>query len=367
MKKRILIVLLLLICSLSVQAQAGTDRTFSVTMLDVGQGLSLLVEADGHYMLYDGGGRKASSYVVSYLKKRGIENLEYIVVSHYDEDHISGLAGVLKQFEVETAITPDYEADTDIYQIFRKYLYNSSAEEIHPLLGQEFDLGQATIKIIGPRYHYNDGNENNESIIVRITYGQNACIISGDAEADAEEDLVNEKSEDLPADLYVAGHHGSSSSSSKSFVKAISPDYVFISAGKDNAYGHPTEKTLETLRNNGVEIYRTDLQGEVTAFSDGDSIWVDAEPVTEAGPGKQKQEPKVGELEQPEMQTEERESVEASPDMETEYIVNENTKKFHYPDCRSVKQMKEKNKTYSTLTREELINQGYDPCQNCNP
>ena len=97
------------------EGEEGEDSGLQLTMLDVGQGLCLLVQSGGETMIYDGGGRKSSSYVVSYLKSHEVETVKYLIASHYDEDHISGLVGVLNAFQVETAILPDYEADTAIY------------------------------------------------------------------------------------------------------------------------------------------------------------------------------------------------------------------------------------------------------------
>lgn len=317
-----------------------TDAPFEVRMLDVGQGLSVLIKSDGHYLVYDGGGRDKSSYVVSNLKKHKVNSLDYMIVSHYDEDHISGLIGILNTTKVKQVLTPDYSADTDIYKSFRTKLEKSGAKETHPKVHETYQLGAATIEILGPTA-YNYENENNRSIVIKVSYGSFSCMITGDAEIEAEEDMVDTEKNLLDVDLYVVGHHGSSSSSSAAFVDAMTPSYAFISAGKDNAYGHPAESTIKTLKKHDCSIYRMDEQGEVIAFTDGKSVWFN---VKESKPP----------------------STEVNEEPKT-YILNTNTMKFHLPECDSVQMMKEKNKKESTAGRQELIDLGYAPCGSCKP
>lgn len=143
---------------------------FSLTMLDVGQGLSILVQADGEYLLYDGGGRGASSYVVAYLQQHAVTELEWLAASHYDEDHISGLVGVLHTTPVEQALMPDYTTDTQIYQSLQTVLGEKNVPVIHPAKGDTFSLGEAEIQVVGPQ-NYDYDSDNDESLCLRICYG----------------------------------------------------------------------------------------------------------------------------------------------------------------------------------------------------
>lgn len=197
---------------------------FSLTMLDVGQGLSILVQADGEYLLYDGGGRGASSYVVAYLQQHAVTELEWLEASHYDEDHISGLVGVLHTTPVEQALMPDYTTDTQIYQSLQTVLGEKNVPVIHPAKGDTFSLGEAEIQVVGPQ-NYDYDSDNDESLCLRICYGDFQCLLTGDAEQDAEQDMVA-SGQDLTCDLYVVGHHGSSSSTSEELLDAASPAYV---------------------------------------------------------------------------------------------------------------------------------------------
>lgn len=323
---------------------------FSLTMLDVGQGLSVLVQADGEYLLYDGGGRGASSYVVAYLQQHDVTKLEWLAASHYDEDHISGLVGVLHTTPVEQALMPYYTTDTQIYQSLQNVLGEKSVPVIYPAQGDTFSLGGAEIQVVGPQ-NYTYDSDNDKSLCLRICYGNFQCLLTGDAEQDAELDMVA-SGQDLTCDLYVVGHHGSSSSTSEELLDAASPAYAFLSVGEDNPCGHPTAQTLNALQQHGITLYRTDQQGEVTVYSDGQQCWFSTEPCQDWSTGNQSI---------PE------EPLSTTVPQTAQYVLNTHTKKFHFPDCPSVDQMSEKNKEFTDASRDELIARGYTTCGRCNP
>lgn len=348
---------------------------FELTMLNVKQGLSLLIRSGEHYMIYDGGGRKRSSYVVSYLQKKKIDKLDYLFASHYDEDHISGLIGIMNTMEVEEAVIPDYESDTKIYASFMKKLKEKDIPVVYPEEADVFELGDATVTVI--HADPDAEKENDRSTMIVIDYGLFSCIITGDAEGTAEEETLDAEW-NLTADLYVAGHHGSAYSSTEAFVNAIAPRFAWISVGKDNSYGHPADETLQILNDYDCEIYRTDEQKEVTLYTDGMTrLWFSDEPSTDSFPGfidlssdSSQEAAASGNRSLPAEEQTDPASINTSAagDASTwHYILNVNTGKFHYPECKSVKQMKDKNKREFDCTRDDLITQGYSPCQNCNP
>lgn len=326
------------------------EADFSLTMLDVGQGLSVLVQADGEYLLYDGGGRGTSSYVVAYLQQHGVTELEWLIASHYDEDHISGLVGVFHTTPVEQALMPDYITDTQIYQSLQNVLEEKSVPVIYPAQGDIFSLGEAEIQVVGPQNYAYD-SDNDKSLCLRICYGDFQCLLTGDAEQDAEQDMVA-SGQDLTCDLYVVGHHGSSSSTSEELLEASAPAYAFLSVGEDNPYGHPTAQTLNALQQYGVTLFRTDQQGEVTVYSDGQQCWFSTAPSEDWSAGNQ---------------TVSEEPLPTVIPQNCRYVLNTHTKKFHYPECSSVDQMSEKNKEFTDASRDELIARGYTACGRCNP
>jgi competence protein ComEC len=239
---------------------------FSLTMLDVGQGLCILVRSGEEYLVYDGGGRKRSSYVVSFFKRNQIERIKYMVASHYDEDHIAGLIGLLKTMPVNTVIIPNYLANTKIFLSFQSALANANSV-ILAKEGKTYKLGEAKFEILYATDNTED-IDNNKSTVIRIEFKNFSCIITGDAATETEMKLVN-REKNLPCDLYVVGHHGSSSSSSPGFVAAMKPKSAFISVGKDNQYNHPTKRVLKTLGKNNSTVFRTDVHGSVTLVHDG--------------------------------------------------------------------------------------------------
>ena len=208
--------------------------------------------------------------------------------------------------------------------------------------------------------------DNDRSLAFRITYGDVSCLVCGDAESTAEWDMVN-SGRDISADIYVVNHHGSRTSTTDSFLDAINPSYALISCGRDNSYGHPTQEVLQRLQERGIQMYRTDLQGTVVLYSDGSSVWSDQEPCQNWTPGTYEDQTRqipVGDGSGQSGDTVQDSSYDSE---EYQYVCNTNTRKFHYPSCDSVKQMKESNRMNTNLSRDELIAQGYQPCGNCHP
>ena len=347
------------------QAVGDTEDILTVTFLDVGQGNSVLVENDGQFMLIDGGDREYSSFVVSYLKQRGVEELAYIVASHYDADHINGVVGALNVFDCDMVLAPDYVTDTRVYQSFCNVISEKDIALAYPAVGETYTFGDAEFTIVCPdRYGYSEANDN--SIGLRLVHGENSFLICGDAGVEMEEKMM-ESGMELDSDVYMASHHGSSGSSSAEFLEAVSPAAVVISVGADNSYGHPTERVLGDIARIGAELYRTDQIGTITVTSDGQEIVISAEREyvwenTEAGASAGGN---IG--------TGTDASSDVTPDDMTElpdeifYVLNSNTMKFHLPSCSSVADIHVENRIDFIGTREEVLEAGYAPCRRCNP
>ena len=242
---------------------------FEVHFLDVGQGLSVLVRSGEHTLLYDGGDRDASSYVVSYLQRQNISSLDYVIASHYDADHLSGLIGALNNFSVDTVLGPDYVHDSKTYASFMKAVSLSGNTVEHPSVGDTYSLGSSSFTVLAPQKTGSDSNNN--SIVIRLVNGQNSFLLTGDAESGSEEEMCL-TGLNLYSDVLCPGHHGSSSSTSALFLSYVQPEYAVISVGADNDYGHPHRETLQRLDDAGVSVYRTDQLGTIIAYSDGELI-----------------------------------------------------------------------------------------------
>lgn len=248
------------------------DSYFEIDFFDVGEADSTLVKCDGHYMLIDGGNSESSSFLYAYLQQNGIFYIDYMICTHAHEDHVGGLAGALNYAKVGTAYCPVTEYDTRAFNSFVKYLGEQRTSITIPAAGDVFMLGNTRAQIVGPVDMSLAGdNANNTSIVVHITYGNTAFLITGDAE-EIEEQSIVDAGYDIRSTVLRVGHHGSYTSTSENFLGAVAPEYCVISVGKDNAYDHPHDEILNRIAGYGAEIYRTDLNGGITCISDGETV-----------------------------------------------------------------------------------------------
>ncbi len=316
------------------------EAPFEMHFIDVGQALSVLVECDGQYMLYDGGNVDDGSLVVSYLQSQGVEQLEYVFCSHAHEDHVGGLAAALAYFPTYHVYSPVTEASTKCFKDFVKYTQQQGLQVEVPAVGTTWPLGGATVTMVGPVAQYSDTNDT--SIVLRIEYGSTSFLLTGDMEKTAETDLVN-SGVNLRADVLQVGHHGSSTSTGYLFLNSVLPEMAVISCGVNNKYGHPHEETLSILRDAGVDVYRTDLQGTITIGSDGQNYTVGTEHFAE------------------DAQLNPTDPA-ASSTAQQAYIGNVNSKKFHLPSCSNLPA--EKNQILFS-SYDEAVEAGYTPCSSC--
>lgn len=348
---------------------AEEESYFEVHFIDVGQGDSSLILCDGHAMLIDGGSRVYSSKLYAYLEEREISKLDYIAATHSDSDHVGGLAGALNYAEAEKAFCSVTEAEETAFGDFLKYLEQQNVELTVPAAGACFQLGSAKVEILAPVEIAED--DNNNSLVIRVEYGNTSFLFAGDAEeaeeqsilkrleeqnaaaeeAESESEFQDESKENgIACTVLKAAHHGSKSSTSQAFLDAVQPEYCIVSAGENNAYGHPSDEVLCRLKEKEITLYRTDLHGTIIVTSDGETLAFQVERNEEADP-----------YARPEVQEDEQESV---PQL---YILNTNSKRFHEPSCASVAAMKERNKCEMEATRQEILALDYLPCGNCHP
>lgn len=246
------------------------SSNMQVHYIDVGQADSILINSNGHFMLIDAGNNDDDKLVVSYLQSQGVEKLDYIIATHPHEDHIGGMDTVVDTFDIGNVIMPNIETTTKTYESFIDSLINKNVTAIEPKPGNTYELGESIFTIISPNNDYKK-DLNNWSVGIKLEHGDNSFIFTGDAEKASEMDILHNNI-DISADVLKLGHHGSSTSNTEEFLKAIKPKYAVICVGENNKYGHPHKETIEKLNKFNIEVYRTDKNGTVVATSDGENI-----------------------------------------------------------------------------------------------
>ena len=245
------------------------DSTIEVHFIDVGQADAALILCDGEAMLIDGGNVGDSDVLYTYLSDRGIDDLEYAVVTHAHEDHVGGMSGALQYAYAETVFCPVTKYDSKAFTNFAAKVKEQKNTITVPEAGDVYTLGSATFEIL--HCDPNADDPNNTGIVLRIDYGETAFLFTGDAELEVE-DWILEEGFDLDSTVLKVGHHGSSTSTGYRWLYEIDPAYAVISVGKDNSYGHPHREVLDRLKDAGTTVYRTDKNGDIVCIGDGKTV-----------------------------------------------------------------------------------------------
>lgn len=272
--KRLLRILLPILLLLSLVACRSAEREEVVRFhfLDVGQGDALLIRTPDGDILVDAADEAAEALLCLRLEQLGVRSLRLAVFTHPDEDHIGGADGVLSRFLTDEVWISGAPMENEAARLLLRAAEQSGAEIKTVCSTYLTQIGGATLAVLAPIGDVSDGG-NESSIVLRVSYGDTVAILTGDADSAAEATLIERFGvTQLACDLYKVGHHGSNTSSSIAFLRAMRPTYAVISCGAGNSYGHPTGEILAKLRAEGVTVCRTDLDGEIIFETDGKSL-----------------------------------------------------------------------------------------------
>ena len=269
MNKKLLIFSIIIIALLT-----GCDKNkdFCIHVIDVGQADSILITTPSNKnMLIDGGDEDSAKIIKSYLKNKKVKNLDVVIATHPDSDHIGSLDYIIDNFDVEKIYMPNQTTDSECYINLIDSCNNKNLKVNYLSKDDSFNLDDSTnIYVLSPSYITDNNNSN--SIVLNISYKNNNFLFTGDCEESNEMDMINSYNlEDI--DFLKVAHHGSYIASSLAFLEETTPDIAVISCGYKNSYGHPHKSTLDNLESVDAKIFRTDQNGSMQFYSDGEKIY----------------------------------------------------------------------------------------------
>ena len=250
----------------------------SVHFIDVGNADCALIECADGAILIDAGEYDDFQKIAAYLNERGVERLNYVIATHAHGDHMGAMDDVILKYKVDELIIPTKAVNEKFYNDVikaarnRGVLYRTAA----PGETLAFPTGKLVVLDDGCDTSVDESESeelNNNSYVLKFTYGETSFLFTGDAERKYENEMLD-KGEDVDADVLKVSHHGSNDATCNDFIKAVTPKYAVIPVGRDNSYGHPSKKTVSRLTNAGAEVYRTDELGDIVVTTDGKNISV---------------------------------------------------------------------------------------------
>ena len=269
MNKKLLIFSIIIIALLT-----GCDKNkdFCIHVIDVGQADSILITTPSNKnMLIDGGDEDSAKIIKSYLKNKKVKNLDVVIATHPDSDHIGSLDYIIDNFDVEKIYMPNQTTDSECYINLIDSCNKKNLKVNYLSKDDSFNLDDSTnMYVLSPSYITDNNNSN--SIVLNISYKNNNFLFTGDCEESNEMDMINSYNlEDI--DFLKVAHHGSYTASSLTFLEETTPDIAVISCGYKNSYGHPHKSTLDNLEPVDAKIFRTDQNGSMQFYSDGEKIY----------------------------------------------------------------------------------------------
>ena len=269
-----LVVLNIFVWSFQPKSNSGL---LTVSFLDVGQGDSIFIEApNGRQMLIDGGRNALVSSELSNFISFQDKEIDVVLATHPDADHIGGLPDIFDRFEIKNFVDNGENGDDNTYRALMDGVSNDESRYYVARRGLVVLLDRKNgvyFQVLAPDENFSWENRNDMSVVGRLVYKNTSFLLTGDASKAVENILVYSDENLLKSDVLKAGHHGSKTSSSLLFLEKVLPEFSIISAGKNNSYGHPHISVIENLNEVGTEILETSKEGSVTFQTDGSEVW----------------------------------------------------------------------------------------------
>jgi len=237
-----------------------------VYFIDVGQGDAILIKSGETEMLIDCGKNVAGPGIVNFMEDKGVGDLEYLLITHPDSDHLGGCDDVLRAFKTHSVITNGQESDTNSY--FEVVEELDTEQQIIASKGNAWNIGPAEIRVIQANNGLDDSNQN--SIVTKMSYGTTDILFTGDCDRKCEDLLLDNN---IQAEILKIAHHGSKFGTEIDFLETVQPQVAVILVGP-NSYGHPTDEVLGRLSQEGVAVYRTDYDSDVIIKLNGEGYEV---------------------------------------------------------------------------------------------
>ncbi|OGN13648.1 MAG: hypothetical protein A3J47_03065 [Candidatus Yanofskybacteria bacterium RIFCSPHIGHO2_02_FULL_43_22] len=275
----LVILLCLFVFSISTYSTANQkDGLLKIYFFNIGQGDAIFIEApNGNQVLVDGGPDNAVLQKLGETMPFYDKNIDVVVLTHSDADHVTGLIGVLEKYEIKNIVYSNIVRKSALYDAWRYAVAEEGADIIDPMAGEIMDLGNGvTLTVLHPTESLTGKvleKTNNDSVVLMLKYGETEILLTGDIEAKAERQIIL-NSADLDADILKVAHHGSRTSTIEEFLYEVSPQVAIIQVGAKNRYGHPTPEVLKRLEDYGIRYYRNDTDGDIKVISDGQNYQI---------------------------------------------------------------------------------------------
>ncbi len=359
-KLLLFITIIILACLTVTGCGPGTDNTFYpaddldkketyskvagnlvVHYIDVGQGDAIFIELPSdENILIDAGEIDKGEQVLNYLKTQGVTKIDHLVATHPHSDHIGGMKTIVENLDIGKVYMPRASHATQTYENLLLSIKNKGLKITEAKAGVVLETSHlCPAEFIAPNSS-SYKSINDYSAVLKLKYQEHIFLFTGDAEAVSGQEILV-KGIDIKAQFLDVPHHGSTNSLlTKEFLKKVSPEVAVISTGKDNSYGHPHQEILDMLDESGVQVLRTDLEGNIVISSDGEKFTINNNAALDEEPGAGISSPPEG------------------------YIGNKNSKVLHLPTCKNLPL--EHNRKYFA-GKAEAVEEGYKLCTNCKP